>query len=114
MNTISEPVLTWNLFLTLFLAPLSVSLLYFGIKNMFKKQSEAKEKDAVLIKELLIEHDKLKEDTIRERWDRFAKVQCEIKSKVESIEKSIPDKVSWAKCDEWMNKLDERIRKVGG
>lgn len=99
--------------LTLFLIPLCLFLMSLWITRLFNKRDQKQEQSAELIKELLAQADKQKEITIKERWDRFSKTQCEIKTKVDTIVNNMHDKVTWDHCNDRMNSLDERLRVVG-
>jgi hypothetical protein len=126
MPPVHEPFITWNLFLTLFLVPSCVSLLYFGIRRLFEKGDKARdEKDhkiAKLLEEqaaLLAEKEELKETAIHEWRGRFEGTLCQIKTKVEEIAETMPDKVPFGHCTAKeaevrrdMRDLETRLRAV--
>jgi hypothetical protein len=117
MPPVHEPFITWNLFLTLFLVPLCVSLLYLGIRRLFEKGDKAREekdhKIAKLLEEqaaLLAEKEELKETAIHEWRGRFEGTLCQIKAKVEEIAETMHDKVPFGVCDQREAELKQAVR----
>ena len=99
--------------INLLVIPLSLFLASLWITRLFNKRDTKEERTATQIKELLDKADKEKELTIKERWDEFRKVQCEIKAKVNKIADEMHDKVPYEHCNDRMDVLDERIRGIG-
>jgi signal transduction histidine kinase len=104
----SEPIITWNLFLTAFLVPLGLLLLGMWINRQFKTRDE---KD-LEIKNLLNKKDDEKEKAIIEWKSSVTQTLCDIKTKVEILGGALYDKVTWEHCSDRMDKLDERLREV--
>ena len=77
----SEPVVTWNLFLTLFLVPLSVSILGLFFNKKLDKQNEGWK----------LYHEEVKEH--QKEWrESFAKTMCGIKQGIDCIETELMKK----------------------
>lgn len=113
------PLLTWNLFVTLVLVPLCVSLLYFGIRRLItKKDKEREEKDKERelkdkkIEQLLAEREQIKEKALKEWQSQFAEVQCSIKRKVEEIAEEIHNRVTWEHCNTRRDTVDKILREL--
>lgn len=111
---LDEPVLTWNLFLTAFLVPLSISLLYYGIRRLFAQRDQEQSEKDTQIKKLLAEREAEKEEAIREWRTRLADTQCAIKKKVDTIAEDMHKKVDWTYCEAKEKKIEERLRELGG
>jgi len=112
-----EPVLTWNLFVTILLVPLSVMILYGAIVRFFKKRDkkeainkeEQDKKDAAnkeeqdrkdeKIRKLQDEKEVMKQAAISERYDDLKKTLCSVKDKIEAIGKEQQERVTWAHCE---------------
>lgn len=111
----TEPLITWNLFLTAGIVPLSVMILYGAIVRQFKERDKKDDE----IKKLQDEKDKLRQANLTEWRERFAASQCGIKDKLEEIDDKLNDKVSWKDCRDReaeltrkLERLDDQIRLV--
>ena len=85
----SEPVLTWNLFLTLFLVPLSVTLLGIYQGRRLDKQAKGWEAYHAEVKEHQIAWRKATTETL-----------CMVKNTLDNIERDMNKKVSKTDCDD--------------
>ena len=99
--------------INLIVIPLSLFLASLWVTRLFNKRDVEQDKASLQIKELVEKADKEKEATIKNRWDSFSKVQCDIKTKVDKISDDMHDKVPYEHCNERMNCLDERMREIG-
>jgi hypothetical protein len=104
---------TWNFFLTVFLVPLGLGLLWIAIKRQFTTRDKKDE----AISKLLEEREAEKEAHIRERWATFQQTQCAIKEKLDDVSKDLNNKVDWAFCHDKeteisrkLDRLDDRMR----
>ena len=104
-NPIQEPLLTWNLFLTAFLVPLSLIILGSWMKRQFEKRDKNDER----IASLLEEREARKDDVYRERWDGLQKTMCLVKEKVEDISEKMHERVPFSVCDEREREIHKRL-----
>ena len=109
----TEPLLTWNVFLT----PLFIFLLGLYIHTREKRR----ERNEAEMAQLLKEKEALKErelSTWREHYMDIGTSNkdtlCGIKNAIASIREALHEKVDWKFCTDIMQKYDERIRKGGG
>ena len=112
----TEPIVTYNLFLTAFLVPLSVSVSYFAIKRQFTERDKKDEQ----IAQLLAEREELKQKSISDWRELFSATQCAIKERLDEVVASLNDKVPWDHCverrkarDIEMKEIEQRLR-MGG
>jgi arginyl-tRNA synthetase len=112
----TEPVLTWNLFVTAFFIPLCLLLLWGAIKRQFKERDKKEEK----ISALLTEKEEAREAAILEWKNSVSKTLCDIKLKLDILGGALYDKVNWEHCAAQekeirttLDKHDERIRMAG-
>jgi len=89
-----EPVLTWNLFWTTMIVPLSVFLLGYYLKQMEKKKEE---RDSAY-KKLEEENQRLIADELHAWRDRFATTLCTVKQTVENIDSRLDSKRENSDC----------------
>lgn len=93
-----EPLMTWNLFLTLFLVPFCVwGLGYWISLNDRKKAKEQDEKDRKLAEAIrAVEIQKEKE---LQAWrSNFQETLCGVKKSVDIIKDSVNNKVDYEHC----------------
>jgi hypothetical protein len=105
MAQITEPVLTWNLFLTAFFIPLCLLLLWGAIKRQFKERDKKDEKIAALLEE----REEVKESAIHEWRDRFDKNLCAVKLTVEGIREEMHTKVTFSICDDREREMKQSL-----
>lgn len=110
--TVQEPVVTWNLFLTAVLVPISVTLLGIFISYKMKKRDE-KDDEIRLLKEELADE---KEKAVEEWRKVHQNILCKVKASLDNIEESLGNKVDKGDCirergDVWeaVNKLREKM-----
>jgi len=110
-----------TLVMTLLLIPLSLSLVSFIFKRYFAKRDaadEAKEKrddeKAKQIRELLEARDKDKDRSTLEWRQQSTQNQEAIKGELKRIADNMHEKIPFVECDKRMDKIDARIRAVGG
>jgi hypothetical protein len=104
----------WYLILSLFLAPLTVSLMYFAIRRLFEKRSvdaDIKDKE---IKRLLGMLEQQKAEDLLEWKEEVNASFCAIKTDTKAISAALHDRVVYEHCNDRMDKLDTRIRVLGG
>jgi len=101
-------------FINLLIVPLSLFFVSLWITRQLNKRDEREKEAAIKIKELVEKSEKEKEESIRERWDSFTKVQCDIKNKVNKLVDDMHKKVDYEYCKNEHDGLEERLRKVGG
>jgi len=95
-----EPVVTWNLYLTAMLVPLSVMLLGAYLSNKMKQSDEKDARILALIEKVHIADLKC----IIEKQQSHHDILCNVKGKVESIYNSMDTKVDKDDCDRLMKK----------
>jgi hypothetical protein len=105
---VTEPIVTWNLFLTTFLVPLCVAMLYGAIKRQFLLRDKKDEEISKLLEKRELE----KEFHIRERWDQFTATQCSIKAKLDAMSKDLNNKVDWQFCHEKESDISRQIERI--
>lgn len=98
--TATEPVITWNLFLTALLVPLSVVLLGAYLSNKMKQNDEKDARILALIEKVHIADLKC----IIEKQQSHHDILCNVKGKVESIYNAMDTKVDKDDCDRLMKK----------
>jgi flagellar biosynthesis/type III secretory pathway M-ring protein FliF/YscJ len=110
-----------TLVLTLLLIPLSLSLVSFIFKRYFAKRdtsdAEKEKRDdakAKQIRDLLEERDRDKDKSTDDWRHQSTKNQEVIKEELKKINDNMHDKVPFGECDRRMDKLDTRIRGLGG
>ena len=96
----TEPVVTWNLYLTAMLVPLSVMLLGAWLNNKIRKGDEKDAKILELIEKVRVADLKCIMDKQKSHHD----ILCMVKGKVESIFDSMDNKVNKDDCDRLMKK----------
>jgi len=113
----SGPVLTWNLFLTLFLVPFCVAMLYGAIKRLFIKRDA----DVAKIAELLAEKQFMKDESLDVWRGGFTTLLNQIKERVDCIAEELHNRVTYTDCKERERELrenrkefDRRLRSVKG
>ena len=79
---IAEPVLTWNLFITIVVVPFGLFLVYTGIKRLLDKRDREDCEKEKQIKELLDKTEKLKDTT-------NAQARLIITDKIEALHEEI-------------------------
>lgn len=89
-----EPVMTWNLFLTLFLVPVSVSALGIYMRWMLHKR-DMKDEQIELLKSKLIEE---KEKSSDEWRQNHQEVLCRVKQTLDALLKNLQQKVGKDDC----------------
>lgn len=91
-----EPVVTWNLFLTAVLVPLSVGVLGFVAKRWITAARDGWEK---------YESEKQKN---QEEWKaRISGTLCQVKTNVDDIKYKLTEKVGWDKHDEMSRQIHD-------
>jgi arginyl-tRNA synthetase len=89
-----EPFLTWNLFLTLFLVPASVSILGIWLSWRLKRGDEKDKEIAHLIAKL----DAEKQKATYEWREHHTAILCRVKQTVEGIDSRLDRKVNKEDC----------------
>ena len=101
-NTITEPVMTYNFFLTVILIPVGLLVLGAYIKRLFTKYEKT------------TEHlEKEKEKNLEEWRERFSKSLCAVKTTVDEIKDSMHGKVDWTKHDEIHREIVNNRERIG-
>lgn len=96
--TAQEPVLTWNLFLTIILIPLSVTLLGSYLKNIMAKHARDREK-----------YEEEKEKHTEEWRTAIGNTICGIKDSLGEMRKEVVQKVEIEDCN---NKSDKKWKMI--
>jgi len=109
-TVVHEPLITWNLFLTAGLVPLSVMILYGAIVRQFK----ARDLRDAKIAELMKEAETTKAVMIKERYDNFANTLCHVKEKIEEIAAAQQDRVTWEHCNDVHKELRRDLKELNG
>jgi len=99
---VNEPVLTYNLFITIFLVPLCVTLL--GAWQSRKMDRYYAGWDA---------YNKLREETLNKWKEDTAKALCGIKESVDNVEKAVGNAVTTKHCEGAMTEAWEGINHHG-
>ena len=102
------------LILSLFLAPLTVSLMYFSIRRLFEKRTADADKKDAEIKRLLGVLETSKEDSLSEWKEEVNASFCTIKANTQKIVDELHEKVPYEHCTGRMDQLDTRLRNIGG
>jgi len=102
------------LILSLFLAPLTVSLMYFAIRRLFEKRTVDADKKDAEIKRLLGVLEVSKEESLSEWKEEVNASFCTIKANTQKIADELSGKVPYEHCAGRMDQLDERLRNIGG
>lgn len=103
-----EPVLTWNLFWTTIVVPISVFLLGWYI-NRLEKTKETREN---IQKRLEEENQRLIADELKSWRERFATTLCTVKKTVENIDLRLDGKQETANCIKMNDDVWEAINSV--
>jgi len=101
----NQPIMTWNLFVTVIIVPISIVILGWWLNRLDKKREqrehlrekyrEEKEKERLL---LLEENRVLREKELNDWRDRYANTQCTIKNTLDKIVQSLNAKVFVSDC----------------
>lgn len=102
----SGPVLTWNLFLTLFLVPFCVTLLFFAIKRLFIQRDA----DVAKIAALLAEKQFMKDESLDVWRVGFTALLSQVKERVDTIAEELHNKVSISDCKEHEKEIRENMK----
>ena len=93
----------------------SIILVVVSLLGLFmKRRFDAKDAKDVEIKELLAKIEESKENDILEWKEEVHDSLCTIKVNTQKIADELHDKVPYEHCSGRLDKLDERIRAVGG
>lgn len=99
-----EPVLTWNLFWTTIVVPVSVFVLGWYLKRMETRKEQQKGRE----KELEEENRRLVASELLAWRERFTNTLCGVKKTVESIDARLDSKRETVEC----NKMNDDVWKA--
>ena len=88
--------------------------MYFAIRRLFEKRTADADTKDKEIKRLLGILEQQKADDILEWKEEVNASFCAIKSDTKAITEELHDRVVYEHCNERMDKLDVRVRTLGG